>query len=46
MCVRLPSLRAKIIGGSYHAVPYTSGTKSLYRAPFPLAADRCDPFSP
>jgi hypothetical protein len=29
-----------MIGGSYHAVPYTSGTKSLYRASFPLAAAR------
>src|SRR5215472_5969760 len=30
--VRLPSLRANTTGGLYHAVPYTTGTKSLYRA--------------
>ena len=29
MCVRLPSFFEKTTRGAYHAVPYTSGTKSL-----------------
>ena len=39
MRVRLPSLRANTTGGAYHAVPYTIGTKSLYRAWFTETAD-------
>ena len=44
--VRFPSFRANVIGGWNHAVPYTSGTKSLYRASFSTTAEACDPFSP
>src|SRR5207302_9514764 len=44
--VRLPSLRANTIGGLYHAVPYTIGTKSLYRAAFTETADVCQFLSP
>ena len=45
MCVRLPSFFEQTIGGAYHAVPYTNGTKSLYRAMFARACETWVPLS-